>query len=248
MPQHDLHHLHDPLDPGRPLPRLHVLTDTRDGRDPLPDVLAAVRVAGPGGCAVQVRAKEATDREAFALTVRVLEVARPFGVPVLVDDRVDVALAAGADGVHLGATDLPVERVRAVVPARFVIGATARDAVSTLAAASAGADYLGVGPAHATTTKPGLPTPLGPAGIAAVVAATTLPVVAIGGIDAARVPALLAAGAHGVAVVAAVSTAPDPAAAVAGLLAALSPPTRPPNDPPTPAASVVGNGPTGAAS
>ena len=242
MPQH---HLHDPLDPGRPLPRLHVLTDTRGGRDPLPEVLAAVRLAGPGGCAVQVRAQEATDRDAFALTVRVLEVAHPAGVPVLVDDRVDVALAAGADGVHLGATDLPLGSVRALVPRGFVIGATARDAATARAAESAGADYLGVGPAHATCTKPGLPTPLGPAGVAAVVAATALPVVAIGGIDPARVPALLAVGAHGVAVVAAVSTAPDPAAAVAGLLAALSPPVAPPIDPPTPVASVVGNGPTG---
>ena len=246
MPQHPLHAA------CRPLPRLHVLTDTRDGRDPLPEVLAAVGTAGPGGCAVQVRAKELTDREALALTVRVLEVARPAGVPVLVDDRVDVALAAGADGVHLGATDLPVERVRALAPAGFVIGATARDADTARAAERAGADYLGAGPAHATTTKPGLPAPLGPVGIAAVVAATALPVLAIGGIVAARVPALLAAGAHGVAVVAAVSTADEPEAVITELLTALHPPLcpalSPAIDPPAPLASTVGNGPTGPAS
>jgi thiamine-phosphate pyrophosphorylase len=246
MPQHPLHHVVSQL------PRLHVLTDTRGGRDPLPEVLAAVRLAGRGRCAVQVRAKELSDREALALTLRVLEVARPAGVPVLVDDRVDVALAAGADGVHLGATDLPVERVRAVVPPHFVVGATARDATTARAAEAAGADYLGVGPAHATSTKAGLPAPLGPTGVATVVAATALPVVAVGGIDAARVPALLAAGVHGVAVVAALSTATDPEGAVAALLAALAhpldPPLHPPIDPPAPAASVVGNGPTGAAS
>jgi thiamine-phosphate pyrophosphorylase len=214
------------------VPALHVVTDTRGGRDPLPDVRAAL-AAGP--CAIQVRSKDLTDRAVLDLTLRVLELARPAGTLVLVDDRVDVALAAGADGVHLGATDLPVDRVRAFVPPGFVIGATARDAGTARDAERSGAIYLGVGPAYATTTKEGLPEPLGAEGVAAVVAVTELPVVAIGGVTADRVAPLRAAGAHGVAVVAALSEAVDPLTAAAALAAALA--AHPPTRPPTPRAS-----------
>ena len=214
------------------VPALHVVTDTREGRDPLVEVRAAVAT---GPCAVQVRSKELTDREVLALTLRVIEVARSAGAFVLVDDRVDVALAAGADGVHLGATDLPVDRVRAITPAGFVIGATARDAATARAAERSGATYLGVGPAYATTTKVGLPEPLGPDGVAAVVAATRLPVVAIGGVTADRVQSLRAAGAHGVAVVTALSEAEDPRSTAAALAAALA--AHPPATLPTPRAS-----------
>lgn len=211
--------------PDPPFPRLHVLTDTRGGRDPLCEVRAVLGAAPAGRAnvvAVQVRAKEASDREALALTLAVIEIARPAGALVLVDDRVDVALAAGADGVHVGATDLPVAAVRRLVPAGFVVGATVRDAASAAAAEGFGATYLGAGPVAATTTKLGLPDPLGLAGIAAVTAATALPVIAIGGVTPELVPALRAAGAHGVAVVAALSEAPDPAAVAAGFLTALT--------------------------
>lgn len=220
------------------VPALHVVTDTRDGRDPLPDVRA---VLATGPCAIQVRSKELSDRAMLELTRRVLDLAHPVGALVLVDDRVDVALAAGADGAHLGATDLPVSHVRAVVPADFVIGATVRSAEQARLAQEAGATYLGTGPAYATTTKEGLPEPLGPTGVAAVAAATSLPVIAIGGVTAGRVAVLRAAGAHGIAVVAALSQAPDPVAAAAALAAALSAPlsAHPPTRPPAPPAPVV---------
>jgi thiamine-phosphate pyrophosphorylase len=213
--------------PNPPFPRLHVLTDTRGGRDPLREVRAVLGTAPPGLVAVQVRAKEASDREALALTLGVIELARPAGALVLVDDRVDVALAAGADGVHVGATDLPVAAVRRLVPAGFVVGATVRDAASAAAAEGFGATYLGAGPVASTTTKQGLPDPLGPPGIAAVTAATALPVIAIGGVTPELVPALRAAGAHGVAVVAALSEAPDPAAVADRFLTALTALTAP---------------------
>lgn len=213
------------------VPALHVLTDTRGGRDPLPDVRAVV-ASGP--CAIQVRAKDLSDRDHLALTRAVLAVARPAGCLVVVDDRVDVAIAADADGVHLGASDLPVGLVRTISPAGFVIGATVRDAVGARAADDAGASYLGVGPAYPTTTKPGLPDPLGPEGVGAVAAATSLPVIAVGGVTAARVPALRAAGVHGVAVVGAVSEAIHPAAAAAALAAALGSPPTPLAVPPAP--------------
>lgn len=202
----------------RRIPALHLVTDTRGGRNPLPEV-RAVLAAGP--CAVQVRSKDLSDRSVLELTLRVLELARPVGALVLVDDRVDVALAAGADGVHLGAEDLPVARVRPLVPGDFVVGATVRTAAQARAAEDAGATYLGTGPAYATTTKVGLPDAFGPEGVAEVVRATTLPVIAIGGVTASRVAPLRAAGAHGVAVVAAVSEAADPEAAVTALATAL---------------------------
>ncbi|GAB3884219.1 thiamine phosphate synthase [Terrabacter terrigena] len=215
------------------VPALHVLTDTREGRDPLPDVRAAV---SSGPCAVQVRAKDLSDRDHLALTLAVIAVARPAGCLVIVDDRVDVAVAADADGVHLGASDLPVDLVRTITPPEFVIGATARDALTAKAAEDLGASYLGVGPAYATTTKAGLPEPLGPEGVALVVAATSLPVIAVGGVTAAHVPALRAAGVHGVAVVTAVSEATHPTAAAAALAAALGCPPTPPTPPAAPGA------------
>ena len=201
-----------------PFPRLHVLTDVRGARDPLPEVRAAL-AAGAG--AIQVRAKEWSDRDVLALTRTVLDLATPYAAHILVDDRVDVALLAGAHGVHLGVSDLPVAQVRRHVPRHFVIGATVRDPAAARAAEAAGASYLGCGPAYPTTTKPGLPDPLGPPGIRAVTAATRLPVIAIGGVTPERVPTLLASGAHGVATVTSLSEADDPWAAAAAFVAAL---------------------------
>ncbi|MGH3387194.1 MAG: thiamine phosphate synthase [Nocardioidaceae bacterium] len=204
---------------SRPIARCHLVTDTRDRRDPLTDVQAALRA---GIRLVQVRAKQGTDRDLLALTRAVLRLARPRDVTVLVDDRADIALAAGAHGVHVGAGDLPVEEVRRILGPGAVIGATARDPQAARVATAAGADYLGVGPAYATTSKAGLPDPLGLDGVTAVVRSTRLPVVAIGGIGPDEIPALLQRGVHGVAVLSAISGAPDPGAAATQLLKTLN--------------------------
>lgn len=205
--------------PARPrIARCHLITDTRQGRDPRAVVRAAL---GAGVRWVQVRAKDLTDRELLILTESVLDLARPHGATVVVDDRADVALAAGAHGVHLGGEDLPVDRVRRMLGPEAVIGATARNADDATRAAEAGADYVGVGPTFATTTKTGLPDTLGVDGVARVAATTELPVIAIAGIDAARAESLRRAGVHGVAVLSAVSDAADPAAATAELLKAV---------------------------
>jgi thiamine-phosphate pyrophosphorylase len=203
-----------------PLGRLHIITDTRPDRDPLTVVRAALSVGAP---VVQVRVEDsATDREAYDLTVRVAALCAEYGATCLVNDRLHVALAAGVEGGHVGADDLPVEVARRVLGPAAVLGATARSPETGLAAVAAGASYLGVGPAYATSTKPGLPAPIGPAGVGAVAAAVGVPVIAIGGITAGAVPDLLAAGAYGVAVVGAVSAAADPARATAALLSVLS--------------------------
>jgi thiamine-phosphate pyrophosphorylase len=157
------------------------------------------------------------DREAYALTVAALELCRPAGALCLVDDRVGVALAAGADGVHVGADDLPVAAARRVLGPRAVLGATCRNPADARAAVGAGATYLGVGPAFATTTKNGLPDPIGPAGVAAVTRAVPgTPVIAIAGLTPDRVALL---DSYGVAVISAVTV--DPAGATVAFLEAL---------------------------
>lgn len=200
------------------LGRLHVLTDTRDGRDALTVVAAALSAGAP---VVQVRSKDGTDRGLYDLALRVSAMCREAGALCVVDDRPDIALAVGAGGTHLGALDLPVDAARRVVGAGHLLGGTARSAELAQALVAQGADYLGVGPAYATTTKDGLPSALGPAAVGAVAAAVDVPVLAIGGVTVERVPELLAAGVHGVAVVAAVSDAADPFLATRALLAAL---------------------------
>jgi thiamine-phosphate pyrophosphorylase len=203
-----------------PLGRLHLITDTRPGRDAVAVAAAALAAGTP---VVQVRvADEATDREAYEFAVRIRELCDRHGATCLVNDRLHVALAAGAAGGHVGADDLPVAAARRVLGPAAVLGATSRDPASARAAVAAGASYLGVGPAFDTATKDGLPAAIGPAGVGAVAAAVPdTPVIAIGGITAARVKPLLAAGAYGVAVVGAVNNAADPAAAARELLGAL---------------------------
>ncbi len=203
------------------LGRLHVLTDTRDGRDALAVVQAALSAGAP---VVQVRAKDGTDRQLHELADRVARLCDETGALCIVDDRADIALAVGAGGTHLGAHDLPLSAARRVVGPDHVLGGTVREPVLAAELVAQGATYLGVGPTAATSTKVGLPQPIGLDGVAAVAAAVDVPVIAIGGVTAPLVPALLAAGAHGVAVVAAVSEAADPAAATRALLTALGEP------------------------
>jgi thiamine-phosphate pyrophosphorylase len=203
-----------------PLGRLHLITDTRPGRDALATVAAALSAGAP---LVQVRVEDdTTDRDAYELALRVRELCDRHGATCLVNDRLDVALAAGAAGAHVGDGDLPVVAARRVLGPAAVLGATCRDPAAAAQAVAAGASYLGVGPAFTTATKPGLPDAIGPDGVAAVAAAVPgTPVIAIGGVTAPRVPSLVTAGAYGVAVIGAVSDAVDPAEATRDLLVAL---------------------------
>jgi thiamine-phosphate pyrophosphorylase len=147
-----------------------------------------------------------------------MQVCTAYGATCLVNDRVDIALAIGAAGTHLGADDLPVAAARRIAGPDHIIGGTAREPFRAAQLVAEGASYLGVGPAFVTSTKDGLPDPLGPAGIAAVARAVSVPVIAIGGVTASHIAQLRAAGAHGVAVVSEISDAPDPAEATQLLL------------------------------
>lgn len=198
---------------------LYLVTDTGQCQPtPVADVVAAA-VAG-GATMVQVRDKNASTRGLLQLLLAVAE-AVGSTVPVLVDDRVDVFLAARARGaqvagVHVGQSDLPVQLVRSIVGPGAIVGlsaATGSEIGSAHNLPAGTIDYLGVGAIHATATKTDHPEPLGWDGFGALVSASSLPCVAIGGIGVSDVVPLRDAGAAGVAVVSAVCASTDPEAA-----------------------------------
>lgn len=196
--------------------RLMLVTDDRllAGRDPV----ALARAAERGGVsAVQLRLKRAGPRAQVDL-VRAL--VRALAIPVLVNDRPDVALAAGAAGVHLGPADLPVRLARRIAPAGFLIGASVGS--DEEAGAAEEADYWGIGPWHPTVTKGDAGEAIGPEGFARLVRlGGGRPCLAIGGVRPEDVPLVLAAGGAGVAVAAGILAAPDLEAAARSYAAAL---------------------------
>lgn len=201
-------------------PQLHVIVDSVSAAEAVLDG-AAKHGQRDASVALQVRLKAGSDRERLAIAGAIAELCTAAGLWCIVNDRVDIALAVGATGVHVGAEDLPVATIRRLAPPALVVGGTARDPLTAHRLASQGATYLGVGPTFETASKNGLPPPLGPNGVAQVAGAVDIPVVAIAGITPDRITEVFAAGASGVAVISAVADAPDPAAAVAHLLEAL---------------------------
>lgn len=181
------------------------------------DVVRAAIAAGAP--AIQLRDKSATARELADTARALLEITRAADALFFVNDRADVAMAIGADGVHVGPDDVPVSALRASVPDEFLIGASTDDPAKAATLAGDGADYIGCGTVYPTSTKDA-GSPIGIAGLERVVQAVEVPVVGIGGIDA-RGSAEIAGGtsASGVAVVGAVMTADDVAAAVEELMA-----------------------------
>ncbi len=184
---------------------------------PVRDVVLEA-VAG-GVTAVQLRWKGDATR-AFVEEARTLgEILRRRGVPLVVNDRVDVAMAANASGVHVGQRDMRVEDVRRLVGDAMVVGLSITNAREAQAPDAALADYAGVGPVFATDSKPDATPPLGVEGLAAACRALRIPAVGIGGIGPWNAAAVIAAGAAGVAVISSVVRMPDPRAAAAGLAA-----------------------------
>jgi len=184
------------------------------GRE-LVDVVEAAVAGGIG--MVQLREKTASTRDFVELARGLLARLRPYGVPLLINDRVDVALAADADGVHVGQDDMRPADVRALIGPDKILGLSVTGEAETRAAAGQPVDYLGAGPVFATATKKDAGAPQGIAGLRTMLALATVPVVAIGGIGPANAADVMAAGADGVAVVSAICSAPDPASAAAAL-------------------------------
>jgi thiamine-phosphate pyrophosphorylase len=208
-----------PSDLGRRL-RLTVVADPEGVRDR--SLLDAVRSAlAAGAPAVQLRAKHLTARETVELGARILAETSRSGALFFVNDRLDLALATGADGAHLGQDDLPMAAARRIAPAGFLLGGSAETVEQARAMERDGADYLGVGTVYATRSKLDAGAPIGVEGVRAAVAAVGIPVVGIGGIDADNAAAVVGAGAAGVALISAVLAAPDPGEAVRALLRAI---------------------------
>ena len=203
-----------------------VLTDPAllKGRDPILVCRAAVR---GGATMVQVRWKDARPRDLLTLA-RALVAALP--VPVLVNDRADVALAAGAAGAHLGQDDVPLDAVRPHVPPGFILGVSVGSPVEAERVLPWPADYWSIGPCYGTANKPDAGAALGPVGFATLarLAAPETPVVGIGGITAENVGAIVGAGAVGVAVIGAVLGVRDPESAARALRSAIAAPSRTP--------------------
>lgn len=193
---------------------LYLVTDrpALGGRN-LVDVVDAA-VAG-GVTMVQLREKTASTREFVELARALVAKLRPHGVPLLINDRLDVALAADADGVHVGQDDMHPVDVRAILGPEKIVGLSVTGEAETTAARGLPVDYLGAGPVFATATKKDAGAPQGLAGLATMLSLATVPVVAIGGITRERAPSVIAAGAQGVAVVSAICSAPDPQSAAA---------------------------------
>jgi thiamine-phosphate pyrophosphorylase len=199
--------------------RLVVILDVDAARGR--NIAALARAAVKGGATMlQVRGKSLGSL-ALSDHVRAVLAEQDAHVPVIVNDRLDVAITSGAAGCHLGQDDLPIAEARALVPTGFLLGGSAGNEDEARRCAAAGADYLGIGPVRATSTKPDAGDPIGVEGFRRILAAGGLPGVAIGGITAKDVPDLLAAGAAGVAVTGAVLGAEDVEAAARQLKAAL---------------------------
>ncbi len=192
--------------------RLYLVTDEASlGGRRLADVVLAA-IDGGVSC-VQLREKRLDTRDFHAKACALVALLAPRGIPLVVNDRIDIALACGAQGVHLGQSDLPVQRARELLPAHVFIGWSVETDEDIERAKALPVDYLGVSPVFATPTKTDTARPWGVAGLRRARRLTSLPLVAIGGIDAGNARALLDAGADSLAVVSAICAAPRPAEA-----------------------------------
>jgi thiamine-phosphate pyrophosphorylase len=194
---------------------LYVITEPLAERTPVE--IAAAAFAGAAGV-VQFRLKGATTRELFFQAQQLAALAREQGRALIINDRVDIAQAVRAAGVHLGPDDLPVSAARRILGPTAIIGASAGTVDEAIEAEAEGASYLGVGCIYGTTSKVDAGDPVGPERIAEIRAAVSLPIVAIGGITREGIPAVIKAGANGVAVISAVTRAKNMKTATRELL------------------------------
>ncbi len=193
--------------------RLHILTDTRLQQRFDHAELARLACAG-GADVIQFRQKEGSVRERLGALKGVADVCSDANVSLIVNDQLDLALAVEADGIHLGQEDLPIEAVRQILDLQdgptLIIGATCTTLEQADRAVREGADYIGFGPVYETKSKANPALVKGLDGLAEVCRAIPIPVIAIGGITVERVQSVLDTGAHGIAVLSAVTMAPDP--------------------------------------
>lgn len=200
---------------------LYVLTDAGLSRGRSHFEIVEAALAG-GATAIQFRDKHLATREYLEVGQRLRQLCRQTGATFIVNDRLDLALALQADGVHLGPADLPPETARRLVPPDFLIGVSVDNVAEALAAVEQGANYLGAGPVFPTRTKLDTGPVMGPDGLAAIVRAVAVPVVGIGSISAANLPQVIASGAAGAAIISAAVGAADVRQAVAEMRTIIS--------------------------
>lgn len=200
-------------------PTTYLVTQSNHSGDRTTPEVVRAAVAG-GVDTVQLREKHASDRERYHIAREVREFTREAGVTFLVNDRIDLAQAVDADGVHLGDDDLPVSVARELLGDERLIGRSVSTVEGAREAARAGADYLGVGAVYATETK-AMAESIGPQRVRAITETVDVPVVGIGGVTPANAREVIEAGATGVAVVSAITAAADPEAAARRLRAAV---------------------------
>ncbi len=200
--------------------RLYLVTDP--ALVPAERLVDAVLAAVEGGVTlVQLRDKVADGRALVEAARALLDVLRPLGVPLIVNDRVDVAMAAEADGVHVGQRDLAVSDARRLMGPRAIVGVSLETVEQATTVEGGDPSYVAVSPVYGTPTKTHPAAPLGLAGVSAVCARTERPVVGIGGIDAERAADVIRAGADGVAVVSAILARADVEAAARSIRSAI---------------------------
>ncbi len=199
--------------------RIYFITDSTPYTEQ--EFLDRVRSALRGGVSlIQLREKERSTREYIDLAHKVGALAQEFGVPLIIDDRIDVALASGVQGVHLGQSDMPIKTARKILGEDFIIGATAKTVEQALEAFEQGADYLGVGAIYPTTTK--VKTVLTSTEMLdKICRAVPIPVNAIGGLNKDNIDVLKGIGISGICAVSAIMKADDPENAVKELSAAV---------------------------
>jgi len=200
--------------------RLHLLTDVLLQSRFSHEDLARLGIAG-GADTIQLREKGGSTRRMIEVAKRMAAVCRQARVPLIVNDRIDVAIAAKADGVHLGQRDFPIPLARELLGQEKLIGGSAATLEEARICLAEGADYVGFGPVYVTGSKADAGPVSGPTVLKQVVETIPLPVIAIGGITAENIPEVMRAGAHGIAVISAICCQIDPEGATRTLREAL---------------------------
>ena len=208
-----------------PLHQLHLVTEPRRAADELSRLVGLA--LGGGVDWVQLRDKSGSAAAMYADAAQLLRLTREHGAYLAINDRLDVALALGADGVHLAGQSLPVEAAVSLAAGRTLVGRSVHGLAEAVSAAAAGADYLTFGHVFPTRSHPGLP-PHGLAELAEIVEAVDVPVLAIGGITADNLESVLATSCAGIAVISAILADPEPDRAARRLRSALDVSTHQP--------------------
>lgn len=203
--------------PGRIDFKLYLITD-RHGLPPGRNLVETVAAALQGGVrGVQLREKDLSPRELLPLALELRALTRRFGARLLINDRIDIAQAVEADGVHLAGTSLPTAIARRLLGPAALIGVSTHSLAEVLAAASEGADFVTFGPIYPTASKAAYGPPVGLEALRSACATTTLPIFALGGIKSSHISQLQSAGAAGIALISAIISAADPQAAAENL-------------------------------